>query len=39
MRIVTLEHIYALRDDLRRHNTVERFILKPLVDLYLKTSK
>lgn len=39
LRIVTLEHIYALRDDLRRHNNVERFILKPLVDLYLKTSK
>ena len=39
LRIVTLEHIYALRDDLRRHNNVERFILKPLVDRYLKTSK
>ena len=31
--------IYALRDDLRRHNNVERYILKPLVDKYLKTSK
>lgn len=36
LRIVTLEHIYALRDDLRRHNSVERYILKPLVDKYLK---
>lgn len=39
LRIVTLEHIYALRDDLRRHNNVERYILKPLVDKYLKTAK
>jgi hypothetical protein len=39
LRIITLEHIYALRDDLRRHNNVERYILKPLVDKYLKTSK
>lgn len=39
LRIVTLEHIYALRDDLRRHNNVERLILKPLVDKYLKTAK
>lgn len=39
LRIVTLEHIYALRDDLRRHNNVERYILRPLVDKYLKTSK
>ncbi|MBO7189592.1 MAG: hemerythrin domain-containing protein [Alistipes sp.] len=38
LRIVTLEHIYALRDDLRRHNNVERYILKPLVDKYLTTS-
>ena len=36
LRIVTLEHIYALRDDLRRHNNVERYILKPLVDKYLQ---
>jgi regulator of cell morphogenesis and NO signaling len=36
LRIVTLEHIYALRDDLRRHNNVERYILKPLVDRYLQ---
>lgn len=36
LRIVTLEHIYALRDDLRRHNSVERYILKPLVDEYLQ---
>lgn len=39
LRIVTLEHIYALRDDLRRHNNVERLILKPLVDKYLKTAQ
>ena len=39
LRIITLEHIYALRDDLRRHNNVERYILKPLVDKYLKTAK
>lgn len=39
LRIITLEHIYALRDDLRRHNNVERYILKPLVDKYLKTGK
>jgi hypothetical protein len=39
LRIVTLEHIYALRDDLRRHNNVERYILRPLVDKCLKTSK
>lgn len=39
LRIITLEHIYALRDDLRRHNNVERHILKPLVDRYLKTGK
>ena len=38
LRIVTLEHIYALRNDLRRHNNVERYILKPLVDKYLTTS-
>ena len=35
LRIVTLEHIYALRDDLRRHNNVERYMLKPLVDKYI----
>ena len=39
LRIITLEHIYALRDDLRRHNNVERYILRPLVDKCLKTSK
>lgn len=36
LRIVTLEHIYALRDDLRRHNSIERYILKPMVDKYLQ---
>ena len=39
LRIITLEHIYALRDDLRRHNNVERYVLKPLVDKYLKSAK
>lgn len=39
LRIVTLEHIYALRDDLRRHNNVEHYLLKPLVAKYIDSYK
>lgn len=37
LRCNTLEHIYALRDDLRRHTRVESMILRPLVEKYIKS--
>lgn len=37
LRCAMLKDIYALRDDLRRHNNIETHLLKPLVELYLKT--
>lgn len=37
LRCAMLKDIYALRDDLRRHNNIETFLLKPLVELYLKS--
>lgn len=36
LRCNTLEHIYALRDDLRRHTKVEYMVLRPLVEMYIK---
>ena len=38
LRCTMLEHIYALRDDLRRHSNVEIYLLRPLVEMYI-TSK
>lgn len=38
LRCTMLEHIYALRDDLRRHSRIESFLLRPLVDKYIKAS-
>lgn len=35
LRCAMLEHIYALRDDLRRHSNVEAYLLKPLVEKYI----
>ena len=37
LRCNTLEHIYALRDDLRRHTRVESMVLRPLVEKYIKS--
>ena len=37
LRCNTLEHIYALRDDLRRHTRVESMVLRPLVEMYIKS--
>ncbi|MBQ8366881.1 MAG: hemerythrin domain-containing protein [Alistipes sp.] len=39
LRCAMLKDIYALRDDLRRHNNIETHLLKPLVELYLKTER
>lgn len=35
LRCAMLEHIYALRDDLRRHGNVEEYLLKPLVEKHI----
>ena len=37
LRCTMLEHIYALRDDLRRHSNVEMYLLRPLIETYLNT--
>lgn len=37
LRCAMLDHIYMLRDDLRRHSDVEMFLLRPLVAKYQKT--
>ena len=34
-----LEHIYALRDDLRRHSNVETYLLRPLVEMYINAKR
>ena len=39
LRCAMLKDIYALRDDLRRHNNIETYLLKPLVDKYLKNKR
>lgn len=37
LRCAMLRHVYALRDDLRRHSNIETYLLRPLVELYLKS--
>jgi regulator of cell morphogenesis and NO signaling len=32
LRCALLDHIYALRDDLRRHSDIEAYLLRPLVE-------
>lgn len=39
LRCAMLKDIYALRDDLRVHSRIEMHLLRPLVDMYLKTDK
>ncbi len=39
LRCSLLDHIYMLRDDLRRHSDLEMLLLRPLVAKYLKTLK
>jgi hypothetical protein len=39
LRCTMLEHIYALRDDLRRHSNVEMYLLRPLVEMYINTKR
>ena len=36
LRCAMLKHVYALRDDLRRHSNIETYLLRPLVEKYLK---
>lgn len=36
LRCAMLKDIYSLRDDLRRHAAVEMYLLKPLMDKFLK---
>ena len=38
LRCSMLDDIYALRDDLRTHSSIEMHILKPLVDNFLKNA-
>ena len=39
LRCTMLEHIYALRDDLRRHSNVEAYLLRPLVEMYINAKR
>lgn len=39
LRCSMLDHIYMLRDDLRRHSDLEMLLLRPLVAKYIKTAK
>lgn len=39
LRCTMLEHIYALRDDLRRHSNVEMYLLRPLVEMYITSQR
>ena len=39
LRCTMLEHIYALRDDLRRHSNVEMYLLRPLIEIYSNTTR
>lgn len=39
LRCTMLEHIYALRDDLRRHSNVEMYLLRPLIETYLNSKR
>ena len=39
LRCAMLEHIYALRDDLRRHSNVEEYLLKPLVEKHINAKQ
>lgn len=36
LRCAMLKHVYALRDDLRRHSNIETHLLRPLVEKRLK---
>lgn len=36
LRCDMLKDVYELRDDLRRHSNIETFVLRPLVEKYLK---
>lgn len=35
LRCTMLAHIYMLRDDLRRHHNIERYLLRPLVEKFV----
>ncbi|MBO5832604.1 MAG: hemerythrin domain-containing protein [Alistipes sp.] len=39
LRCTMLEHIYALRDDLRRHSNVEIYLLRPLIEIYINNAR
>lgn len=39
LRCAMLKDIYALRDDLRRHSSIETHLLKPLVNKYLNEKR
>ena len=39
LRCTMLEHIYALRDDLRRHSNVEMYLLRPLIEMYINNAR
>ena len=36
LRCAMLKDVYELRDDLRRHSNIEKYLLRPLVEKYIK---
>ena len=36
LRCAMLKDVYELRDDLRRHSNIETYLLRPLVEKFLK---